>query len=396
MTAAIAAQPGFDGAREAARFLASYAKHYHAGAFATPTRKEIEAHPAALHTWQHPPAQPGGPPRATVAWGRTLARPSARTHFTGQPLLLPAGARVITHLARDPGAPLPDLSGWDYLFAYQEDTDLAAQLGRAGWVLIGMRVTAASELIGVWAQPGASTPVAYPPHEQATMLRLPGLQLTPEVTRRALAEVAAVDAWHDDFPFYSDGSWSAVSLRGYRPDDPRWGIKPAEMPRAWKAEHPGALAYQCDWTVLAAETPTLRTLIESVDWWGRLERVRLLRMDGRGGKGGRLSRHTDITDRSAGLADGKIARFHIPLVTAPTIRMHVWELDGRERVAHLPAWSVWYLDARKPHAVVNPTGVNRVHLVADVIADARVRAAITAAMAARDEAGLTRQGLVAG
>jgi hypothetical protein len=172
----------------------------------------------------------------------------------------------------------------------------------------------------------------------------------------------------------SDGSWSAVSLRGFRRDDPTWGIKPSEMPRTWKADNPEALTYPCEWTVLADECPTMREVVESVSWWNGLERVRLLQMAGRGGKGGTLSRHTDITDREGGTRDGQIVRFHIPLVTHPDIKMHSWDLDGIHRATHLPPWSMWYLDARKPHAVTNPTGVDRVHLVVDVVADPDVRA----------------------
>jgi Aspartyl/Asparaginyl beta-hydroxylase len=213
----------------------------------------------------------------------------------------------------------------------------------------------------------------YPAHDLLMVGHIPEVRVPPDAIGGILEEVAAVTAWHDDFPFYSDGSWSAVSLRGFRPDDPQWGIKPAEMPRAWREQHPEALDYACDWTTLAQRTPALRQLVEGVTWWGGLERVRLLRMAGRGGRGGVLARHTDVTDKAAGTRDGQVVRFHVPLVTDPRIVMHTWELDGTRLVTHLPAWSCWYLDARKPHAVLNPTGTDRVHLVVDVVADAAVR-----------------------
>jgi hypothetical protein len=96
-----------------------------------------------------------------------------------------------------------------------------------------------------------------------------------------------------------------------------------------------------------------------------LERVRILRMAGRDGKGGRLGRHTDVTDKASGVRDGLITRLHIPLVTHPAIVMSAWGLSGRRSDVHLPAWTLWYLDARKPHAVTNPTGTDRLHLVID-------------------------------
>jgi hypothetical protein len=209
-----------------------------------------------------------------------------------------------------------------------------------------------------------------------TVGRIPGFTVEDSARAPVLAEVAAVSQWHDDFPYYSDGSWSAVSLRGFRADDPTWGIKPSEMPKTWQDAHPGSLEYRCGWTVLAQRTPAIRELVESVHWWKGLERVRLLRMEGRGGKGGKLNRHTDITDRAAGTRDGQIVRFHIPLVTDPAIVMHAWDLTGHESATHLEPWKCYYLDARKPHAVTNPTGVDRVHLVVDVVADDSVRAHI--------------------
>lgn len=353
-------------ARDAARFMAGYAKGYGAGAFATPTRKEIAADPFRLQEWR----DAGG--RRVIGWGSELSRPSVRNDWTGRPFTLGSGAGVLTHLAREQGADVPNLAGWDYVFAYVEDTPLTLALYRQQRVRVATRITAASELLACWGRAGVDAEHQEAAHDLATVTRLP-LEVDGS-TREAIAgELAGLSGWHDDFPYYSDGSWAALSLRGFRPDDPKWGIKPAEMPRKWQEAHPEALGYRCDWTVLATATPTLRELVERVDWWGGLERVRLLRMAGRGGRGGKLARHTDITDRAAGLGDGQVARFHIPLHTHPDITMTSWDLEGGRSTTHLPPFTLWYLDARKPHAVTNPTGVDRVHLVVDVAADATVR-----------------------
>jgi aspartyl/asparaginyl beta-hydroxylase (cupin superfamily) len=56
--------------------------------------------------------------------------------------------------------------------------------------------------------------------------------------------------------------------------------------------------------------------------------------------------------------------------------MTVWNLHGKETSAHLPFGTAWYLDARKPHAVVNETSHDRIHLVVDVLADETTRRAI--------------------
>lgn len=351
-------------ARDTARFLQQYSKRYAAGAFATPTAKELAATPEMIRDWR------AGDHR-TVGIVKRLTRDSKRKNFTGREFLLPKGATVVTHLARTPGAPIPDLDQFDYVMGYIEDSELAAGLASQGRPIKTWRITSASEVIAVWSRPGDVDELGAA--DLMTVSRLRGFNVRLFDRKLILDELELVDQWHDDFPYYSDGSWSAVSLRGFDQSNPRWGIKPSEMPRAWQSEHPEAMRFHCDWTNLATQTPAVRELVESVSWWRRLERVRLLRMAGRDGKGGKLNRHTDITDRNAGTRDGQIVRFHIPLITDPAIVMHSWDLSGRERATHLEPWRCYYLDARKPHAVTNPTGVDRIHLVVDVVSSPEVR-----------------------
>lgn len=353
-------------ARDTSRFMQAYAKDFAAGAFATPTGKEIDEHPGLVVTWRAPDGA-----LDTVLAHKRLTRDSSRRDFTGAPIPLPAGATVATHIARRPGAPVPDLAAYDYVQAYVEDRELTRALREQRRNIVGVRVTSASELIAVWGRRGADRR-RYALHDLATVTEVPGPHVDPAVLR----EVAGATGWHDDYPYYSDGSWSALSLRGFWRDDPTRGVKPAEMPKSWKADHPADLARPCEWTVLADAMPAVRRLVESVPWWAGLERVRLLRMAGRGGRGGKLDRHTDITDRAAGTRDGQIVRFHVPLVTHPDIKLHAWELNGTHTATHLRAGHCYYLDARKPHAVTNPTGVDRIHLVADVVADEEVREVI--------------------
>lgn len=349
---------------EAARFMAAYAKRYSAGAFAMPLAADI-AKAQANGQWLET--------EGLMGIRRRLARDSIRRDFTGRPYTLTAGSTVITHLAAEPDAGLPALDDVDTIYSYIEDANLTRQMLLAERLPKAMRVSAASELIAAWGP--FREGFGYPEPEDATIRRLP-LTVGHPARTHIEAEAKALTGWTDDFPFYSDGSWSALNLRGFRPDDPTWGIKPAEMSKAWKAEHPEAAGYRCDWTVLAERTPAIRELVEAVFGHLQLERVRLLQMAARPGKVGKLSRHTDVTDKAAGVADGKIARFHIPLITHPSITMTAWNLSGRHAAVHLPPWSMWYLDARKPHAVVNPSDVNRIHLVVDVVSTSAVRQAI--------------------
>lgn len=351
-------------AAAASRFMQRYAKAYHGGAFAMPTAKDLAA--SGWREW-------GDGDDLAVAVDRTLTRPSRRRDWSGVDYELPAGTRLVTHIATTPGF-WPDLAEFDLVYAYRDDLGLSAALEAQGRVPWATAITAASEIVCAWGHGGG---LDYEPVDLLTVERLPQ-EIGEESVAEMLAEVAGLAGWDDDYPYYSDGSWSALSLRGFRPDDPTWGVKPSEMNRKWQIAHPDALGYECGWTVLSDLCPTIMWFLDCRAFAGKYERVRLLRMGGAGslarGKGGILRRHTDITDRASGTRDGQIVRFHIPLQTDPKATMTVWDLDGTSRTLHLPAGSCWYLDARKPHAVTNASDRDRIHLVADVICDADVRA----------------------
>lgn len=348
------------------RFLEQYAKQFHAGAFATPTRKELEARPELITEDTR-----YGTERAVVI-ARRLTRESVRTDFTGGTFVLPKGAYVATHIGRTGGL-LPHTAPYDYVMAYAEDSGTSLQLQAEGRAIHATRVTAAAEVINVWGPIGSSGR-HYPAYDRATVTSF-GEVIHPGLREEILGELDIVRGWDDDFPYYSDGSWSAVCLKGFWPDEPGRGVKPAEMPKSWKLANRDALSNACDWTVLTKQLPLLYGWVRRMEWDWRTERVRLLKMNA----GGKLGRHTDITDRAGGTRDGQIVRFHIPLITDPSIKLITWDRDGQRREQHLAAWNMYYLDARKPHAVVNPSGVNRVHLVVDAIANASIRDHITEA-----------------
>jgi hypothetical protein len=353
-----------DERKEQARFLAQYAKHHSAGAFATPTWKDLMSAVVV-------DLRDGAERYVEVV--RRLSRVSRRTDWTGRPFWLPAGALLATHVARTAGAAVPTMKHLDYVFTYREDEYLTKVLEHQGREVVATRISAASEIICCWGRAGEGRPER--PVDLVTLVPV-WSPVQPQWRAPVLKEVGALTGWHDDYPFYSDGSWSALSLRGFRPDDPTWGVKPAEMSRAWKAEHPEALGYTCEWTTLARECPALVALVQEFTWGWEVERVRILRMAGTGH--GRLDRHTDITDKAAGPGDGHVVRFHLPLLTDPKVEMHAWDLEGHQHRAHLGAWRWWYLDARKPHAVVNPTRTDRIHLTVDVVSNAEVREQLVA------------------
>jgi hypothetical protein len=339
---------------EVARQLQRYSKRFSAGAFATPTSRELST--ADVRSWGE-----------TVGVAKQRAKRTRVYDWSGRIREVPAGARTLRNLARPEGAPIPDLSEFDLVWSYVEDRELTDGLRAQGREVSWYRISAASEIVAVWGRAGEGSRID---EVDRVTVRNVGM-VRRDVVEAMRAEAVALSGWHDDYPYYSDGSWGALSLRGfYR--DPALGVKPAEMGRKWHEDHPGAADLRCDWTDLVRRCPAM------IDWigsqgWRNLERVRVLRMAGRDGRGGRLGRHSDITDRSMGTRVGEVVRFHVPLVTHPDIAMHWWDLDGIERRTNLTDGDVWYLDARKPHAVSNPTGVDRLHLTVDVIVDDRVQ-----------------------
>jgi len=358
-------------AQEHARFIQSYAKDFHVGAFGTPTASEIATHLNHVLTYKH------GDDRTVIYW-KQQTRTTERTEWTGGSYHVPKGWKVAQHVARSPlSAEIPQpIRQFDMIFAYAEDFKLVHTLTNWGFVRVATRITAASEIINVMVHPSlGAAPARYAPYDLATVTELPmGDRFDLD---GMLTELANVSGWYDDYPFYSDGTWSAVSLRGFYPQDPSLSVKPSEMPKKWKQEHPADLGRKCDWTVLAEKCPAMTRFARAVsDVYGPMERVRLMKMSGRGGKGGKLGRHTDITDRNAGTKDGQIVRIHVPLVTERRIKMLAWDLDGNEIETHLPVGRMFYLDQRKPHAVINPTPHDRVHLTIDVVSNPVLRDAL--------------------
>lgn len=355
--------------QQAAALFAGYAKQFNAGAFGAPLARDLASGAAGELVVS-------GSDEVFAYTRRVLGRDSIRRDFVGDRHVLPAGSVVVGHIARTAEGFVPDFAGADFVFAPIEDRVVSSALRRQGRLPCFVQITASSQIVGCWGDAGAAK--SYAPIDLATANRV-RIDLPADLLTLAQNEARGLAGWHDDYPFYSDGSWSALSLRGFWPDDPSRGVKPSEMPKAWKAEHRADLDRRCGWTVLADRCPGMVEIIKRNRRWANIERVRLLRMTGAAGKVAHLRRHTDITDRAAGTRNGSIVRFHLPLITSPEVTMTTWNLDGDETRHHLAAGECWYLDQRKPHAVTNPTPRDRVHLVVDVASDEAVRQLILAA-----------------
>lgn len=293
----------------------------------------------------------------------TVGRPLPIKDFTGaERLVAPAGTLVVdrfcgpdavTALVRDARHRPVVVHGW---IEHPRDSDILTSLGLR---LAAAKIRASSELIGVWHR-GCYLGQPIADADTWALRPAPGLPspVTPNQAREEL-DAAAVEFADHYSSYNARHSWQAFALRSFG-GDPLFIEKPAEMSRKWKHEHPDALAWDCEWTPAADRLPSLRALAESLP--APVERVRVMRL--RAGDG-ELTRHADITDRSAGTAPGCLLRLHWPITTNPDVTFTAWTLTGEQQREHFAAGKWWYLDTRKPHACVNAGETDRIHLVVD-------------------------------
>lgn len=327
----------------------------------------------------------GEPPRA-VAIARALARNSEHIDFTGRPILLRAPCFAISAFAAlDPEAGAAVLAAVElrrrtapvYLEIFEEDRVAKKLVRDAGYQYLGTKVMAGSEIKGLYGRGGAedATGPGLPAEELATQaVLMPGFLPAPQL-KAIRDELSRWQNWAQHYSSYNKRqSWTAFALRGYA-DDPLFIEKPAEMSKGWKDENPKLLSAPVRWTSIAQAFKTTRAVLDGTML--AFDRVRFMRLRH---KDGELTRHADITDRDAGVRDGKITRLHVPIITSDKVTFHGWDARGLERETKFPTGALCYLDQRKPHRVTNEDpGMDRVHLVMDAIGCEPLRKLIRAA-----------------
>lgn len=164
-------------------------------------------------------------------------------------------------------------------------------------------------------------------------------------------------------------SWAALSLRGYTAD-PAFITKPVEMSKKWQLDHIDEKFSMQD-TELRTALPQVEEVLKFLP--GKLHRIRLMKLVPNGGE---LERHTDQVDPDIGVKNGKIMRFHFPLITNDDVVFTMWGVDGKPKSANMKVGECWYLDIRKPHQAINNGDRDRIHLVVDVEANDEVRGLI--------------------
>lgn len=377
--------------QEGARlFKAELGPHCH-GAFGLPKEREIalamDEH-GAIWTLDKSRLEK---PMEAIALFRVLKSASAHEDFAGRIAHPQAGDFIIRAIAGSSAGKrrlIASLSGIGvpiWVEGHVENSELAEFMEMAGFYRVMVKVSASSDLKGLWLRASDSQLASrLPPKLHAA--DAPALAIlrenfiSAEEARGILDEAEAFaaglgrDAFADHYSGYNKRkSWSALALRGFDAS-PDFIEKPAEMSKAWKADHPEKLAAICSPTTAAPHFPLALEIASRIP--GAKQRIRLMRLSPRGGE---LTRHADITDPQAGTGPGKVARLHIPLMTSPECRFRGWGLDGRHIERHFPARALCYLDTRKPHAARNDGGLERIHLVIDTFAGDDLRAMIAGA-----------------
>ena len=367
-----------------AHLFADAYRPYGFGAFSIPKMRDIANADSSHHLIY---SRSDDARLAGAAIFKVLSADSRHRDFCGRTCVIKRGNLFVQHLAISPGAEaeiVPKLFGvlkekaqasqiWIEL--HEENQALREQVERKlGFVHVLTKITASSDIRGVYAHPAeVSFLPPLPLCDIPTLLCLDAEFLSPEMLSALKDELLRYmergNTWGQHYSHYNKRhSWTAFAICGYAPEDPAFIIKPTEMSKDWKADHPEQLTATCGETIAAAYFPSTLKVLTGIP--GKKERVRFMRLASGNGE---LGRHADVTDRNAGTSDGCIMRLHIPLMTHQDVVFKGWGLRGECEQMHFAAGGLYYIDQRKPHHVINRSPIERIHLVVDVYATAQLR-----------------------
>ena len=263
---------------------------------------------------------------------------------------------------------------WLYVWAEDDASNKIAK--EAGFNWVGTKVTTFAELYSIYFREARNANALFPREHPKRMdvedccLEKTNIEAA-DIHNYIHSLVKAVESIDDEYTdHYSNynkkNSWGALSLRGYT-SDPAFITKPVEMSKKWQLEHVDEPFMMQD-TALRKRLPQVEEILKLLP--GELHRIRLMRLSPGGGE---LERHTDQVDPDSGVQNGKVMRFHFPLITNEDVRFTMWGVDGKPKTANMKVGECWYLDTRKPHQAINNGDSDRIHLVVDVAANDDVR-----------------------
>ncbi len=268
------------------------------------------------------------------------------------------------------------IDGSTWLLIFEENEKHRNIAIDAGYKKIGSKISSFAEIIGVYFKDGGyfgdRKHLIIPEYEKYALRKLKIDWEYSYMIHQALDKIKnKLESLPEFTNHYSNynakGSWSALSLRGYRPE-PAFITKPIEMNKKWKEENPGCLEWKIEDTPMRKDFPEIETLMDLLP--GDKHRIRLMKLKSGGGE---LRRHTDLVDPDQGLSDGRLARIHFPVVTNKDVIFNNWDWDGNAPDVNMQVGEAWYLDVRKPHRAINGGTDERIHIVVDVVSSQELR-----------------------
>lgn len=270
----------------------------------------------------------------------------------------------------------------------------ASLLRNAGFALVDGSVNSFGDIYHIYIdkETAESRRLGVEPVERVGIQRLQSEQFVSfaEKIARRLKRLSPEFSIHPSNYNVKD-SWSALALRGYLPDHAY--IESLEETAAYQQRENDAWLKKfkksqigLQNTPLMAQFPEVQKILDAIapgaskNGNSAFKRVRFMRLEP---KDGELERHTDLTDRTLGLEDGKTARLHVPIQTNDKVQVTSWGFDNRPTVVNMAQGDLWYLNIRLPHKVINGGDKERIHLVIDVIANERLRSMIADASTAK-------------
>lgn len=314
---------------------------------------------------------------ACILW-RTLKRNSFRTDFRGKKIILKKGDIVVDRFTAS--SILKGLNVFNsfvdkikheniIVFLFEEDSITKEIIMAKKFNYLSSKIMSTSEIVGIYSNPPKTLFFEKPKidikEKQSLCLANNIVKTNCSVSdidfKKIKTEMMSYNEFYQHYSHYNKRkSWSAFSVIGYIKEDPSFIIKPSEMSKKWKEENKSLVNASPGCTKISNLFPNT---IKFAERFGKIERLRFMKLSSKG----ELSRHADITNKEAGVSKGKVARFHLPIISNEKVEYYSWGLRGIKINKQFYKPELFYLDQRKPHKVINNSDFDRINLVMDII-----------------------------
>ena len=235
-----------------------------------------------------------------------------------------------------------------------------------------MKINTWEDLTGIWYRGSEREPInrTFPKVDDCELATIVKANL-PDLTKTCKRIEKRLRRFSEDYTIhYSNynekNTWSAISLRGYQ-QDWRFITKPEEMSRKWKEENSDT-TFRLQNTDLRKLFPEVEDLLKHLPT--TIHRIRFMKLLS---SKGRLNRHTDLVDKDLGTEEGRLMRFHFPIITNNKVVFSCWGEGNRGTRVKMKVGGCYCLDIRKPHSAENTGNTDRIHLVVDVVSNQTIR-----------------------